>query len=98
MSEHSVQTGLWQRATRCVDPLALASFGAGQQLQQSVWLLYRSSSRQGLSCYSKISGAPCPKYSSVLCREEVLEDMPPFLGGGEMIEVRLHTSDPLCKR
>ena len=29
------------------------------------------------------------KYSSP-CRQEVLEDMPPFLGGGEMIEVMTH--------
>ena len=43
MCKHSVQTGLWQQATRCVDPLALASFGAGKQLQQSVWLLMPSS-------------------------------------------------------
>jgi hypothetical protein len=29
------------------------------------------------------------KYHSP-CRQEVLEDMPPFLGGGEMIEVMTH--------
>ena len=29
------------------------------------------------------------KYCSP-CRQEVLEDMPPFLGGGEMIEVMTH--------
>ncbi len=44
-----------------------------------------------------VQNAPCLKQCLHACRQEVLEDMPPFLGGGEMIEVRLLTSDALCK-
>ena len=45
MCKHSAQIGSWRQATRCVDPLASASFGAGKQLQHPVWLLMPSSGR-----------------------------------------------------